>query len=106
MQKLKHVLLFALAVCIFTYPIIPMSDWSYFSILFLVLASVVGYVSFTIKNFWITFPITLVLVLLFTFVVNTFTSIEIPLTLIMGSALFHFLSGAIYTMRQRKNPHP
>jgi hypothetical protein len=99
--KLIYLMLLAVTVCLLMLPSLPFTEWVYFSLLFFILVISIGLLSFNVKRFWISFPLSFVLALGITYLINQSTSIGIPYSLVIIMGLLNLAVG-IYTLNKRR----
>lgn len=90
------------AICLILLPSLPLMEWIYFSLLFFCLVYSIGFLSFYIRNFWISFPLSFLAVIVFTYLINELTSAEIPYRIIVVMGIIYTGVGHFITRRRDK----
>ncbi|WP_064094099.1 hypothetical protein [Rossellomorea aquimaris] len=96
-----YLVIVGVTVSLIVWASLPFVEWISFSLLFLTLLLSMGYLSFNLKSVWISFLSSFALALLFAFVINKVTSLEIPYSIILVFGLVHFFIGVMAESKRK-----
>lgn len=89
--------------CLFFITSFPFVEWLIFTTLFLLFVITVGYLSFHVKtSYWITIPLSFVIAIIVVYLLNKFTSANIPFQIVIKMAIFYLIIGGFLQIYKNK----
>ncbi|WP_137789209.1 hypothetical protein [Bacillus sp. E(2018)] len=102
MKQALYVTCVYFIICLFLFPFLSITNWSLLTSTLLLLSFTVGYLTFKIRNWWISFPITAMLVTLYVYFINSKSSIDIPIHVPLIMGLFYLINGVTKQLRNNR----
>jgi hypothetical protein len=85
--------------CLFLFSLLSIANWLLLTLTLLLLSFIVGYLTYKLRNWWISFTITAMLVTLYVYFINSKSSIDIPVQVPLIMGLFYLISGVAKQLR-------
>ncbi len=88
--------------CLFLFPLLSIAKWLLLTLTVLLLSFIVSYLTYKIRNWWISFPITAILITLYVIIINSNSTIDIPVHVPLAMGLFYLISGVAKQLRNNR----
>ena len=101
MKQALYVVCIYFIICLFLLPFLTFKNWLLLTSTLLLLAFIVGYTTFRIRNWWISFTITAALVTLYVYLINSNSSLKIPVHVVFIIGLIYLIIGVSKQLRNK-----
>jgi hypothetical protein len=104
LKSILYLLLGGFIFCLLFIQSFPFVEWLIFTTLFLLFVFTVSYLSFHVKtSYWISFPLSFGMALIVIYLVNKFTSANIPYSIVIKIAIIYLILGITLQMFKKNN---
>ncbi|MBH0174233.1 hypothetical protein IHV09_11725 [Fictibacillus sp. 23RED33] len=101
MKQALYVVCIYFIICLFLLPFLTFTNWLILTSTLLLLAFIVGYTTFRIRKWWISFTITAALVTLYVYLINNNYSMKIPVHVVFIIGLIYLIIGVSKQLRNK-----